>query len=574
MRKNISSQGVTVHAVSGSHVVLLGFDLSPARRRGCLGFAIRRTDHTEQETYWMSGTKTFADTDPHLGPGGQVSSRAHPFQTFQWADYSAKPGHDYTYCVVPLYGTPAALTEGPELACRIQTQREDGLRHAVYFNRGAIASQEYARRFKNEPPDQVGEAARVWLSRGLLEGFLAFVHRAAGSSFAIRGACYEFQWPQALEALRDVAAHGADVEVIYDAIPSPTGPRDKNVEAVTSAAIADLCAQRTHGKIMHNKFFVLIERGKPIAVWTGSTNLTENGLFGHLNCGQVIEDPQIAEAYLRYWTELRKDPSTADEKLWTAANNTEPTGDPSPGITAIFSPHSGQHVLSWLSEVANLGERPLFMTFAFGMHKAFQAVYEQPDGVLRFALMEKEGNGAGLAQGKKDIDRIRRLPNVVVAIGHRIDTNSFDHWLKEIDRVTPEVNVRWVHTKFMLVDPLGDDPIVVLGSANFSKASVDTNDENMVVVRGDRDLADAYVVEFMRSYTHHAFREAVAIAQARGEVWTPQVLAPTDAWQAPYFRDGDQRCLRRRYFVGAAAAIARVPAPGRASRRPSPRAHT
>jgi phosphatidylserine/phosphatidylglycerophosphate/cardiolipin synthase-like enzyme len=273
-------------------------------------------------------------------------------------------------------------------------------------------------------------------------------------------------------------------------------------------------------------------------------------LFGHLNCGHIIDDPKIAAAYLEYWTELRKDPSLAEEREWMAENNPEPSGDPKKGVTAIFSPHKGQRVLSWLSEVANLGERPLFMTFAFGMHKFFQEIYSQRDGVLRMALMEKEGNGAGLEQGKQDIRRIRALPNVVVAVGHHIPVNSFDHWLAEIDRITPEVNVRWVHTKFMMVDPLSDDPIIVTGSANFSQASVAVNDENIAVIRGDTRVADMYFAEFMRSYTHHAFREAVAIAKATGEEWKPQYLDPSDRWQEPYFREGDQKSLRRQYFSG------------------------
>jgi phosphatidylserine/phosphatidylglycerophosphate/cardiolipin synthase-like enzyme len=112
------------------------------------------------------------------------------------------------------------------------------------------------------------------------------------------------------------------------------------------------------------------------------------------------------------------------------------------------------------------------------------------------------------------------------------------------------VNVRWVHTKFMLVDPLSDDPIVVTGSANFSKASIDTNDEHMVVIRGDTRVADIYFTEFMRSYAHHAFREALAIANRKGEEWTPQYLEPSDRWQEPYFTERDQRSLRRRYFSG------------------------
>ena len=91
------------------------------------------------------------------------------------------------------------------------------------------------------------------------------------------------------------------------------------------------------------------------------------------------------------------------------------------------------------------------------MNKIFQDVYEQRDGILRFALMEKEGNGAGLKRGKIDVARIRRLPNVVVAIGHNIATNSFDRWVQELNRIT-KANVYWVHTKYMLVDPLSDTP--------------------------------------------------------------------------------------------------------------------
>jgi hypothetical protein len=50
-----------------------------------------------------------------------------------------------------------------------------------------------------------------------------------------------------------------------------------------------------------------------------------------------------------------------------------------------------------------------------------------------------------------------------VAIGHNIAVNSFDRWLKEISSPIDKANVRWIHTKFMLVDPLSDDPIVITG---------------------------------------------------------------------------------------------------------------
>jgi hypothetical protein len=109
MRKRKGSNGLTVNAVAGSYVVVLGLNITDAMRDGLRGFAIQRTDHTEDETYWMSGTKVFESVEPHPASGGQYSSRVHPFQSFQWADYSAKPGYSYTYKVVAMYGDPGAL---------------------------------------------------------------------------------------------------------------------------------------------------------------------------------------------------------------------------------------------------------------------------------------------------------------------------------------------------------------------------------------------------------------------------------------------------------------------------------
>src|SRR5262245_60741527 len=100
MRDRKTNQGLTVNAVAGSYVVILGLNITDALRPGLRGFAIRRSDHTENESYWMSGTKVFESVEFHRAPGLQYSSLKQPFQTFQWADYSAKPDHNYTYTVV------------------------------------------------------------------------------------------------------------------------------------------------------------------------------------------------------------------------------------------------------------------------------------------------------------------------------------------------------------------------------------------------------------------------------------------------------------------------------------------
>src|SRR4051812_13461955 len=102
MRIRVIQDGLTVQAVAGTYVVLLGLDLPQKSCKGLLGFAIHRTDHTEGEAYWMEGMKTFAETDPGLPPGTKFSTRQQPIQGFTWSDFSTKPGHHYTYRVSAL----------------------------------------------------------------------------------------------------------------------------------------------------------------------------------------------------------------------------------------------------------------------------------------------------------------------------------------------------------------------------------------------------------------------------------------------------------------------------------------
>lgn len=546
MRKRRAVSGVTVNAVAGTHVVSLGMDMTDARRKDCLGFAIQREDHTEDERQWLRGLKTFEETDPGLGPGESVSSRDHPFQAFQWADYSAKPNHDYSYTVIPLSGTPKKLKPGPAVSVRVQTEPELGSPHSVFFNRGAIASQEYARRFLNIAPDKLeGDqqaAAYRWLSRGLLEALLGFIERASGSRFSLHGAIYEFKRTEVLSALRDAKGRGVKVHIVYDGIPGEDA-KGPNEQAIADHKIKSICEPRTRGSLMHNKFIVLSKDEKPLAVWTGSTNISENGLFGQLNVGHLVEDRATAAAYLEYWRELSADLEPVALRQWVGQHSPPVPVPPPVATSTLMSPRTGFGVLDSYAQLATT-KRPLFMTFAFGMDSRFRRVYEQEDGILRIALMEKEGNGPALKEAKKYIAKLRRRANVLVAVGKHDPADSLDRWQKErADGIGR--NVDWVHTKFMLIDPLSEDPVVVTGSANFSERSTNTNDENMLVIRGDKRVADIYLGEFMRSFSHHAFREALTF---QNRPLNNLVTKPAE-WQAKHFDPSDDHYLRRRYFA-------------------------
>jgi hypothetical protein len=555
VRRRKKHAGLTVNAVAGTHVVFFGLDLAENERAGCLGFAFKRFDHDEGDTIWLRGLKTFQETEPHPATGEQFSTLHQPVQGFQWADYSVQPGTTYTYTVVALYGDPANLQQRIAIDVEIATETELGSVHSAFFNRGSVATQEYARRFQNQPPNVAGPGAYEWLSRGLLEAFVAFIGRA-GAGWEVHGACYEFQWPAALAAVRAAHQRGAKVHVIFDDM----GPAEANMAAIKAAHIKALCQGRVHGKLMHNKFFVLSHDGVPQAVWTGSTNLTENGIFGHANVGHIVEDHGVAQAFRLYWDRLE-----ADSKVAAPYRTANEQASPAPPkhwnapTTAVFSPRGTElDSLLWYADIAKSAKQGLFMTFAFGMNEKFQDVYRTDDDILRMAMMEKEwGNPKTRVQETKALQQIRNRRNVVVAVGNRIVTNSFDRWLAELQQLDPDVHVYWVHLKFMLVDPLGRRPIVVTGSANFSKASTDTNDENMLVIRGDKRIADIYFGEYLRLYSHYAFREAVKIylAKKKGgkpEEWTPQFLVADDSWMDPYFdpHDRSARDTRRKYFGG------------------------
>jgi phosphatidylserine/phosphatidylglycerophosphate/cardiolipin synthase-like enzyme len=552
MRKKVSGL-VTVRAISGTYVVFLAFNMRESDAKGLMGFAIQRTDLTENETIWLRGNKTFASIRPSTGIE-DASSHEHPFQAFQWADYSAKPGYRYRYRIVPMYGSPGALTEKAATSVTIATEPLAGRTHEVHFNRGAIASQAFNKRFPGLTLDEAGAPAYEWLARDLLPGLLEFIARAKDDAYGLRAAIYELQWPAVLAAFKAVSDAGADVKIICHAKADDTG--EANEKQIDAAGIRSLCVPRKNAKLMHNKFIVLSKAGKPVSVWTGSTNLSRNALHGQLNVGHVIHGRSVARSFLRYWTALQSDPTPNDLKDWAEAENALPPNDDSDALTPVFSPHRGRRIFDWWIDLANAPAKPLFMTFPFGIVKDFRPVYDKNDGILRFGLLDKYVNGgtkASRAAAIADIQRIRRHPNIGMALGERIFVDWIDGWHLESRPIG--VNVNWVHTKFMLIDPLGAKPVTLTGSANWSEASVDTNDENMIVIRGDKRVADIYFGEFMRIFAHHRFRESVARhIQQFGPVafntWKPQDLFEDwRKWVPMHFKAGSEHDIKRRYFA-------------------------
>ena len=554
MRARNESSGLSVQAIGGTHVVLLGMNLPKEQCPGLLGFAIRRHDHTEGESYWLTGFKTFASIEPHPAPGVAYSTHRHPIQGFTWSDFSAKPGYDYTYEVVALRGTPSQPKDAETVSVDVHTESTaiPGSRHHVHFNRGAAASQEYTRRFGDKRPDKVGPAAFDWLSRGAAEAIKGFIARATGPGWGLRVGAYEFTEDHVLQALKDAKARGVDVEIRYHAKNDST--KKGNEKAIKAFGLSQIAKPRNASglALSHNKVIVLLKHNVAQAVLTGSTNFSEGGIYGHSNVVHICEDPAIAREYLWLWNELAKNDDKVDTAPVLSARTPMPADAAAAGTTPIFSPREDLSALQWYAQQAAEGGGALFMTFAFGMHDLFQNAYRNGRATLRYALMEQmSGPTKTPAQKKANEQKIialRKLEANKFAIGAQLPEGAFGHWLRET-LTGLNVNVRYLHTKYLLVDPLGANPLVVSGSANFSGPSTTDNDENMLIIRGDARVADIYLGEFMRLYRHFAFRDFLSSRPKNAELETEvSHLDEKDKWWQGYF--GTSFASRQReYFA-------------------------
>ena len=123
---------VTVHPIGGQHAVILGMDATRGARRRLLGVAVHRTDHTEDEAYWLGGFKTFRSAEPRPLPGEllptSIQSRLFcGLITRRNRTTGIRTGQ--LRCMGPL----AHWTHGPRVVLDVETESAAGGRRAVFF---------------------------------------------------------------------------------------------------------------------------------------------------------------------------------------------------------------------------------------------------------------------------------------------------------------------------------------------------------------------------------------------------------------------------------------------------------
>jgi hypothetical protein len=525
MRNRSKKNGLEVSIIAGNYAALISIriaDKKAVNKKDFLGFEIKRDDLTEKESYPLRGFKYFPETAKKFDPGQLFDTDKHPVQSFFWEDFTVKPNHQYIYQVIPVYGKPKNLEYGKSVEVKINSEKAEGTVHSVFFNRGVAGSLAYARQFDNKKPDEMTEdekkKARVWLSRGLEEALLGFIDKAIEKKGGLRIAFYEFTYPPVLEKLQLAVSKGCDVQIVYDSRKEA----EENDESIKEAGLKrtitkngkkiNVLTRRTKDPQVpsHNKFMILMDGKNPVEVWTGSTNITDKGILGHSNVGHIVKNSGIAKKYLAYWEQLHKDPEIDDFRPEVVAiqDDIDSIESFTDDMTVFFSPRKDKSILKTYASFIESAEQMVCGIFPFSFSKDMKAAFAKKTDHLKYILVDKIGNADGITKPDN---------NTLIVNGAYFSKAMFD-WLDEINsgvllnkNHNPTIGTNYVHNKILLIDPLSKVPVVLVGSANFSDASVMSNDENTLVIKGGKELrriCDIYFTEFYRIFHHFFVRKA------------------------------------------------------------------
>lgn len=580
--------GFQVFAVTGVNTISFAIDATKKAKDRLLGFSVERFDPKDNERYVMPGFKVFRSVIPNPQVHQQVSTSEHPIQSFLWDDFTAKDGRVYEYTFQPLRGVPKNLDRTAKpITIRVKTEPLIATHdHDIFFNRGVASSQAYERKFGNTKPDKLKPASKRqealdWLTRDLDEAIIRFI-KSAGPKDTLLCCFYEFRYEPVVKALASARKKIRELKIIIDAkvneytdskgVFHKSFPRTENLAAIKKAKIPASCIikrDRNPSDIQHNKFMVLLKGAKqtPTEVWTGSTNISLGGITGQTNVGHWVRDAAAAAHFKAYWDLLATNPgsrknddratATKKKKAYRAAVEalvkvpTTRAAIPN-GTTAVFSPRSGLDVLDLYIDLVDKAKTFACVTLAFGVNKRFknQLKDNTPQSHLTFLLLEQKDKPR--KGSKTPFVAINASNNVYKAWGAYIKTAVYQ-WARETNTRFLKLNthVSYIHSKFLLQDPLGADPIVVTGSANFSDASTNGNDENMIIVRGNRRVADIYFTEFNRLFNHYYFR---AVAESTAGAKSPEepqlFLKETPKEWLQKYATGKLRAKRLKVFTG------------------------
>ena len=345
--------------------------------------------------------------------------------------------------------------------------------------------------------------------------------------------------------------------------------------------------------IGHNKFVVHVPPGGgPRSVLTGSTNWTATGLAGQTNNALLVEDDAVAGAFLEYWRRMKADklkrPNPLSKEMKDnqqgkvfRKSNEAPSRIPLANGAAVevwFSPNRPERKKPAskkkpaptppdLSEVyrrmRKAKEAILFLAFYPGQRGKDCIIGEaveigrldrsllvtgavsSPQAMPNYVPKKKQEDDKVVEEGESPATYDDG--NVSIVRASRIDDRGVLGDLGA-EQLTARGGIgAIIHDKILVIDPRLPECTVVLGSHNLGFKASYSNDENMVIVTGDQQLAAAYAVHILDVYDHYRFRAIEAERKRKGKKEWSGFLETTDAWQNGYVT-GRKGALMR-YFA-------------------------
>lgn len=523
---------------------------------GCLGFAIERRRNGK-----VSVLPNYVGFKGD--PSGSRPSTIWPFQRWKWTDHAVSAGERFAYRVTAMVGKPGALTPGPSSGWSDEITAEVGSPIGAHFNRGIVASQWVARRLgegtvashPSELLDAVrtaGDPLRNALAGELRTALLALLDGAIASGADVYAALFELSDPELIDRLIKLGQK-AHVILANGTHEKPKGQPAKDENAAARArlqGVVDLHDRMVHSGLAHNKFLIIVEGGVPTAAWTGSTNWTPGGLCTQANNALVVRDRAVAQTYLDQWNRIRTAGDLYPPEL--RGPNAIPKRVPQPGggpdLTIWYTPMAGRLDLqNARTFIAAAQQAILFLVFNPGPADTLLNAIEARVGTpgASGAPLYVRGVANQDPGGKKTpvfmYDERGVVPRGLEVVLPAAIADPFARWTTELLKA-PGAHAM-VHSKVIVIDPLGDHPVVMTGSHNLGPAASGRNDDNLVIIEGDAALAAAYTVNILGVYGNYRWREN----QLRAHPGSFTNLVGDDSWQA-WALQGDGAAERHFWF--------------------------
>ncbi|VIO68842.1 hypothetical protein CI1B_23860 [Bradyrhizobium ivorense] len=568
---------VTVKAYASPGCVLLTFNWADGvDHPDFLGFAIERNPGygRDGKPQFLFNKLDFVPLAEDARPKG--SDRA-PIQKFNWWDGGINvddQGRTFEYSVIPVLGTgPNDLTlqKGAAGKRKVAVPKPLQGQIATYFNRAVVSAQSFAKQ-KDKPLEKQMD----WLANGLQHAIPDILEESDAFDCAIYHLT-DNRW--VIPAFTSFEGRGS---IVYF---------DKADDSKSRAA-ARLIADERHNisihkrdaisKLMHDKFIISYKKKHEQAVLMGSTNFTPEAQTVQANLLHIIHSRELAALYAERGNLLAKNIGKKDMEApaWSDVTDVENTK-----IRVFFLPEPGtqREFLDTVTEaVSKAKSSVLFCMFTASDKDLMEAIFakgDSPKHLIYGLLNSIDDPDKPTKKGEK-----RKLPEIASTIFHRSQTNpdtlpysafganaprGFLPELRTIDTTAYDASVTkskakagkkksrvppiHVHHKFIVIDGDTAAPTIYTGSPNFSKASENSNDENVLEIKGNAALAQAYVAEFMRLYNHYRARaiwnkthEKKGAKPKPGSDADPLVLKQTrDEWVKDAYKKGTKASLAR-----------------------------